>query len=90
MTMSGSIVRSYCRGQGVIALSSGESEFYALISAACEALGEQTMLAGLGVSVPIRIHMDATAGASIGSRQGLGKVKHLHKDLLLGATEGDE
>ena len=75
-------VRSLCRGQAVIALSSGEAEYYCLVTAASEALGEQSILADWGIKVKIHILMDATAGKAIGSRRGLGKVKHLDTIFL--------
>ena len=75
-------LRSFCRGQSLIALSSGEAEFYGLVSAASESLGEQSILKDWGVHVHIRILMDATAGAAIGSRRGMGRVKHLNTIFL--------
>jgi hypothetical protein len=80
--MGTSMIKSWCRGQSVIALSSGEAEFYALLAASCEALGEQAMARGFGIHLPVRVHMDATAGAAIGSRKGLAKVKHIHTAFL--------
>lgn len=82
MRLGSSQLRSLCRGQAVIALSSGEAEYYGLVTAASEALGEQSIAADWGVRVPIVISMDATAGAAIGSRLGLGKVKHIHTLFL--------
>ena len=32
--------------------------------------------------MPITVHMDATAGAAIGSRRGIGRVKHLRTCFL--------
>eukprot|EP00439_Symbiodinium_sp_Y106_P022321 s10774_g2.t1 len=64
-------------GQAVIALSTGEAEYYGLISTASTALGEQTMMADWGVKLSVNIAMDASARISIGSRRGLGKVKHI-------------
>jgi hypothetical protein len=75
-------VRSICRGQSLIALSSGEAEFYGLVSAASESLGDQSLAEDFGIRLNIRIHMDATAGAAIGSRRGLGRVKHLSTVFL--------
>ena len=75
-------VRSLCRGQAVIALSSGEAEYYCLVTGCSEALGEQSTLADWGIKVKIHVLMDATAGKSIGSRRGLGKVKHLDTIFL--------
>jgi hypothetical protein len=75
-------LRSICRGQSLIALSSGEAEFYGLVSAANESLGDQSFAEDFGIRLNIRIHMDATAGAAIGSRCGLGRVKHLSMVFL--------
>ena len=57
--------------------SSAEAEFYGLVSAASSALGEQSMLKAWGISCPISILMDASNGIAIGSRRGLGKVRHI-------------
>ena len=70
-------VKTAAKGQAVIALSTGEAEYYALISTAATALGEQAMMADWGVKLSVNIAMDASAGISIASRRGLGKVKHI-------------
>ena len=36
----GCCIKSYSKGQGVVSLSSGESEYYALVSSASSLLGE--------------------------------------------------
>jgi len=75
-------VLSLCRGQAVIALSSGEAEFYGLVTGSSEALGLQSLLMDWGIRVSIKVWMDATAGAAIGNRQGLGRVKHIDTAFL--------
>jgi hypothetical protein len=75
--LGGSCVKTYSRGQGVISLSSGESEFYALVSAISEALGFNSLMKDFGVTLKTSIRMDATAGIAMGSRRGLGKAKHI-------------
>lgn len=75
-------LRSYCRGQAVIALSSGEAEYYGLVSVTSETLGEQSYALDFGVKLKIMVWLDATAGAAIGSRRGLGKVKHISTIFL--------
>ena len=72
-----SVIKATAKGQAVIALSSGEAEYYGLISTASAALGEQAMLEDWNISCPVYVNMDATTGISIGSRRGLGKVKHI-------------
>lgn len=75
-------VRTTCKSQAVIALSSGEAEYYGLVSGLCQALGEQSTLKDWGIHVPIVGYMDATTGLAIGSRHGLGKVKHIDTVFL--------
>ena len=70
-------VKTYSRGQGVISLSSGESEYYALVSAISEALGLNALMKDFGVRLKVGARMDATAGIAMGSRRGLGKAKHI-------------
>ena len=72
-----------CKGQALIPLSSAEAEFYGLISSTSQGLGEQSMLKDWGISCPLVINMDATSGIAIGSRHGLGKVKHIESDTSL-------
>ena len=76
------VIKATAKGQAVIALSSGEAEYYGLISTASACLGEQAMLSDWGIQCPVVINMDATTGISIGSRRGLGKVKHIHTCFL--------
>ena len=75
-------MRTTCKSQAVIALSSGEAEYYGLVSGLCQALGEQSTLQDWGIKVSIVGYMDATTGLSIGSRHGLGKVKHIDTVFL--------
>ena len=69
--------KTNCKSQAVIALSSGEAEFYGLRIAACNALGEQSVLKDWGILLPIQCWMDANTGLSIALRHGLGRVKHV-------------
>ena len=77
-----SVVCTYVKGQAVIALSSGEAEYYGLVSAASHSLGLQSILKDWGWKFRCHIWMDATAGIAIGSRRGLGKVKHVDTVFL--------
>jgi hypothetical protein len=82
MNLGNAMLRSFCRGQSLIALSSGEAEFYGLVSAASESLGEKSLAQEWGIKLHVEIYMDATAGAAIGSRKGFGRVKHIHTCFL--------
>lgn len=76
------LMHSLCRGQAVIALSSGEAEYYGLVTGISEGLGYQSLAKDFGVALKIHVWMDARAGAAIGSRRGLGKVKHIDTIFL--------
>ena len=66
-----------CKTQSVIALSSGESEFYALGSAAQRGLGLKSTLADLGIYVSLVVYSDSSAAKGTSGRVGLGKAKHI-------------
>ena len=67
-------IRARCKGQGVIALSSGEAEYYGLTIGMSKALGDYTPCADLNVEVAPQCLLDATTAISIGSRRGLGII----------------
>ena len=71
-----------CRHQSTIALSSGEAEFYASVSAISRAIGLKQPLADWEIPVSISLGMDATAAISMQNREGLGKAKHIHVQYL--------
>ena len=63
--------------QSVVAQSSGEAELYAIATGAAESLFCQTLLQDLGFRPTVTVKSDSTAGIAIGSRVGLGKLKHV-------------
>ena len=73
--LGSSTVSTYCKGQAVIALSSGESEYCGLVSAASQTL--QGIILDWGLKFHAYVWMGATAGIATGSRRGLGRVKHI-------------
>ena len=68
--------------QAVIALSSGEAEYYELVSATSQMLGVQSILLDRGWKFHAHVWMDATAGIAIESRRGLERVKHIDTVFL--------
>ena len=73
----GCCIKTYSKGQGVVSLSSGESEYYALVSGASNLLGEVSTAKDWGLQPESEVFMDASAGIAMGSRRGLGKAKHV-------------
>ena len=73
----GHCILTRCKGQSVIALSSGEAELYALVLACSVGIGLKQLYQYLGVELKLRVSMDATAGIAMARRQGLGTAKHI-------------
>ena len=71
-----------CRHQSVIATSSGEAEFYALVSGFSRAIGLKQLLDDLRVKVSITVASDSTAGLTMQGRQGLGRAKHISVQFI--------
>eukprot|EP00971_Amphidinium_carterae_P325489 6455761-Amphidinium_carterae.2 len=63
--------------QQPIALSTAESEYYALTRAATIAVGCISMTKDFGIHKKIRLHGDATAASGIAHRRGAGKLRHI-------------
>ena len=75
-------IKAWSTTQLVIVLSSGEAEYYSMVKGASVALGVVGMLADFGVSVGVALHTDSAAAKGIGSRRGLGKVRHIELNQL--------
>ena len=75
-------VKAWSTTQNVIALSSGEAEYYGMVKGGSMGLGVQALLKDLGVSKGLKIKTDASAAKGIATRKGLGKVRHLEVNLL--------
>ena len=72
----------WCRGQAVIALSSGESEFYGAVTAVAELLGFVSLARDWNLQFGLMLHLDAEACIGAISRRGLGKAKHIDTVFL--------
>ena len=75
-------IKTWSSTQSSVSLSSGEAEFYGVIKGAGMGLGFQSLLADLGLQVPLRVWTDSSAAIGICSRQGLGKMRHIDTHLL--------
>ena len=65
--------------QSTVALSSGESEYYALLRASAHALGIKSMLQdwAYGTTLEVAMRCDSSAARGIAARQGLGRMRHV-------------
>ena len=68
--------------QGTISLSSGESEFYAIVKAAQAGIGLQSLLADWGLHLSVEVLSDSSAARGHVSRRGLGKMRHIQTRYL--------
>ena len=74
------MLRSTSTMQGDIALSSGESELYALVKVTSAGVGAVSMLKDLGAVLEVRV--DASAGRGIAVRRGAGRIHHIATPTL--------
>ena len=70
-------IKTWATTQSVIALSTGEAEFYGIVKGSSQGLGAQALLKDLGIDARVRVLTDASTGKSLASRRGLGKVRHI-------------
>ena len=75
-------IKSWSKTQSLVALSSAESELYAIVKASSEALGLRSILQDMGKEFANVILSDASAALGIIQRQGLGKLRHVDCSFL--------
>ena len=82
LMVDGGLVKSWSSMQTTVAQSSGEAEYYAMVRAAAEALGLQSIMRDLGWDAGVRLWVDSSAAKSMSARIGLGKVRHMEVKFL--------
>ena len=75
-------IKTWSATQQVIALSSGEAEYYGMVKGAGNALGLAGVFLDLGVKHEIVLYTDSSAAKGISSRRGLGKLRHVELNEL--------
>ena len=75
-------IKHWSRTQKARALSSGEAEYYALVTGSAEGLGLQSLAEELGWKMKVRVWTDSSAGKSVAMRRGLGKLRHVELKWL--------
>ncbi len=76
------LIKSWSTTQALIALSSGEAEYYGAVRAAGTGLGYQSLLQDLGIALPLRVWTDSTASMGVCGRSRLGKLRHIETQYL--------
>ena len=77
------LLTSECRGQGTVALSSGESELYALGALLAELIFAQGILKEIGLSFLTHARADSSTARAGATKQGASrKMKHIQTRFL--------
>ena len=76
------LIKSWCSTQAIVALSSGEAEYYGIVKGASIGLGLKSMLGDFGIAASVRVNTDASAAKGMVNRRGLGKVRHIQVNQL--------
>ena len=76
------VLKTWSSTQPSISLSSGEAEYYGVVKAAGIAIGQQSLMKDLGMSVRVRVWTDSSAAIGICGRSGLGKLRHVQTHTL--------
>ncbi len=82
LTFGKHCLKTWSTTQSVVALSSGEAEYYGVVKGGSVLLGAVSMARDLGVELKARIHTDSSAAKGIANRRGLGKTRHIHVNYL--------
>ena len=75
-------IKTYCKQQKVVALSSAEAELYAMVAASAESMAVQAYASDLGLKLKSELYADSSAALGIAKRAGIGKVRHLRTQGL--------
>ena len=75
-------MKQWSNTQNVIALSSGEAEYYSMVKGGSVGIGARNVLNDMGIENNIIINTDASAATGIASRNGLGKQRRIEVNQL--------
>ena len=75
--VGGTVLKSWCKQQKVVALSSGEAELYSAVKLGCELMGIKSLATDFGITVDLHMYIDAKATIGMLSRRGVGSLKHV-------------
>ena len=82
MKLGNHTIKTWSKTQAVIALSSGEAEYYGLVKGGGEASGAKNMLGDLVVSGNVELKTDASAAKGIANIRGMGQIRHIEVQQL--------
>ena len=71
------VLKMWSATRASLALSSGEALFFGIVKGVGIGLGQPGFLDDIGIELPLRVWMDASAAIGICGRQGHGKLRHV-------------
>ena len=79
-----SVLKTWAKRQAIVALSSAEAEYMAIIKGVQEALAVRTALIEMGMPVQVNVLCDSSAAKGSAEKQGLMHMKHMQlRELFL-------
>ena len=75
-------IKTWSTNQPTLTLSGGEADFYGVVKAAGTALGQQSLMKGLGFDLLVRVWTDSSAPLGIATTSGPGKFRHLETHMM--------
>ena len=76
------VIKHWSKTQAVIALSSGEAEYYGTVLGASHGLGLKAILEDMGIVRDLHLRTDASAAQGSANRLGVGKIRHIETNQL--------
>ena len=74
------VVKSWSSTQKIVALSTGEAEYYGMVKGATMGIGVKSLMGDMGIvrnKINLKVHTDSSTAKSIANRKGTGKVRHI-------------
>ena len=82
VTVDGAAIKHWSRTQKAQALSSGEAEYYAIVTGSAEGLGLAALAEDLGWKAEVVVWTDSSAAKGVTGRRGLGRLRHVELKWL--------
>ena len=82
LMIGGHMLKGWSNTQSVIALSSGEAEYYGMVRGGSSGLGLRSLMEDMDVDMKLMIRTDSSAALGVSRRRGRGKMRHIELSQL--------
>ena len=76
------LIKGWSSTQSVIALSSGEAEYYGMVKGSSTSIGLRNIMSDLGVKAAVRVRTDSSAALGVAKRRGIGQIRRIEMNQL--------